>query len=148
MVHSGGDGTARRGGAVQGRDHNKRGRRGAELLCAASAGGEEERTVVDGDRVEAVRGEGDRVADWRGRHVSDARARQSEGECGWRVGSGSSERERESTRGRLVRAGKQAGGGPRGEGDRARGEGEAAGMGRKLAQPGEERFLLFFLFSF
>jgi hypothetical protein len=130
MVHNGDDGTARRGGAMQGRNHNKRGRSGAELLYAASAGGEEKRTVVGGDRVEVVRGEGDRVADWRGRLVSDARARESEGECGWPVGSGSSERE--STWGGLVRAVKQAGGGPRGEGDRARGEGEAAGMGRKL----------------
>jgi hypothetical protein len=145
MVHNGGDGTARRGGAMQGRDHSKRGRSGAKLLCAASAGEEEERTVVDGDRVESVRGEGDRVANWWGRLVSDARARQSEGECGWRVGLGSSERE--STRGGLVCVGKQAGGGPRGEGDRAHGEGEAAGMGRKLAQLGEERFLLFFLIS-
>jgi hypothetical protein len=50
--------------------------------------------VVGSDRVEAVRGEGDRVADWWGRRVSDARARESKGERGWRVGSGSSERER------------------------------------------------------
>jgi hypothetical protein len=67
---------------VQGRDHSKQGRSGVKLLCAASAGGEEERTVAGGDRVEAVHGEGDRVADWRGRLVSDARARKSEGECG------------------------------------------------------------------
>jgi hypothetical protein len=35
-----------------------------------------------------------------------------------------------------------------GEGDCTRGEGEAAGMGRKLAQPGEERFLFFLIFIF
>jgi hypothetical protein len=38
--------------------------------------------VAGGDRVEAVRDEGDRVADWRGQLVSDARARKSVGECG------------------------------------------------------------------
>jgi hypothetical protein len=81
-VHNSGDGTARRGGAVQGRDHSERGRSCVELLCVASAGGEEERTMADGDRAEVVRGEEDRVADWRGRLVSDARARESEGECG------------------------------------------------------------------
>jgi hypothetical protein len=43
--------------------------------------------VAGGDRAEAARGEDDRVADWQGRLVSDARARESEGECGWRVGS-------------------------------------------------------------
>jgi hypothetical protein len=113
--------------------------------------------VAGGDRVEAVRGEGDRVADWRGRLVSDARARESEGECGWQVGSGRSERQRERVRERererehAGRAGARGEAGRRwaeGEGDCARGEGEAAGMGRKLAQPVEERFLLFFLFSF
>jgi hypothetical protein len=55
---------------------------------------EEKRTVAGGDHVGAVRGEGDRVVDWRGQLVSDARARESEGECGWQVGSGSNERER------------------------------------------------------
>jgi hypothetical protein len=55
--------------------------------------------VAGGDRAEAVRGEGDGVADWRGRLVSDARVRESDGEFGWRVGSGSSERERERARG-------------------------------------------------
>jgi hypothetical protein len=44
--------------------------------------------VAGGDRVEAMRGEGDRVADWRGRLVSDARARESEGECGLAGGVG------------------------------------------------------------
>ena len=56
------------------------------------------------DRAKAVRGEEDRVADWQGWLVSDARARESEGECGWRVGSGYSERERGSSRGALARA--------------------------------------------
>ena len=43
--------------------------------------------MVGGDHAEAVRGKDDRVADWRGQFVSGARARESEGECGWRVGS-------------------------------------------------------------
>jgi hypothetical protein len=42
--------------------------------------------VAGGDHAEAVRGEDDRVADWRGQFVSGVRARESEGECGWRVG--------------------------------------------------------------
>jgi hypothetical protein len=80
MVHSDGDEIARRGDAVQGRVHSKRGQSGAKLLCAASTGGEEKRTVVGGDRAESVRGEGDGVADWRGWLVSDAQARESEDE--------------------------------------------------------------------
>jgi hypothetical protein len=96
-----------------------------QLLCAASAGGEEERTVAGGDRAEAVRGEGDGVADWRGQLVSDARVRESDGEFGWRVGSGSSERERESSRGGLARAREQAVGG-----SRVGGEVTSAGRGR------------------
>jgi hypothetical protein len=58
-----------------------------QLLCATSAGGEGERTVAGGDCAEAVRGEDDRVADWQDQFVSGARAREGEGECGWRVGS-------------------------------------------------------------
>jgi hypothetical protein len=76
--------------------------------------------VAGGDRAEAVRGEGDGVADWRGRLVSDARVRESDGEFGWRVGSGSSERERESSWGGLAHAlgsrpevGREGGGRPR-----------------------------------
>jgi hypothetical protein len=42
--------------------------------------------VAGSDHAEAVRGEDDRVADWRGQFVSGVRARESEGECGWRVG--------------------------------------------------------------
>jgi hypothetical protein len=145
-VHSGGDGTARRGGAVQGRDHSKRGRSGAELPCAASAGGEEKRTVADGDRAEAVRGEGDRVADRRGRLVSGARARKSEGEGGL-AGEVGQQGERARTQGGLARAREQAGGGP---GERARGEIEAAGMGPESAQPGGKvlSFSFLFLISF
>jgi hypothetical protein len=60
--------------------------------------------VACGDRAEAMRGEEDRVADWWGQLVSDVRARESEGECGWRVGSGCSEREREGGRGAGWRA--------------------------------------------
>jgi hypothetical protein len=150
-VHNSGDGIAQRGSTVQGRDHSERGRSSVELICVASAGGEEERTVVDSDRAEAVRGEEDRVADWRGWLVSDARARESEGECGWWVGSGSSEREREREREREIarRAGVREGAGrrwaERGGGGRERGEREAMGMGRESAQPGE-RFLLFYSF--
>ena len=74
--------------------------------------------MVGSDRVEAVRGEGDRVADWRGRLVSDARARESECECDWRVGSGCSERERArgagwSARGSRPEVGREGGGRPR-----------------------------------
>jgi hypothetical protein len=82
MVHSGDDGTSRRGGAVRGRDHSERRMKRCQLLCATSAGGEGERTVAGGDRAEAVRGEDDKVADWRGQFVSGAQARESEGECG------------------------------------------------------------------
>jgi hypothetical protein len=145
MVHSGGDGIARRGGAVQGRDHDKRGRSGVELLCAASAGGEEERTVAGSDRVEAVRGEGDRVADWRGRLVSDARARESEGECGWQVGSGSSDRgahaERAGAHEVAGRRWAERGGRSHARGERGRGYGPEIGPARG------ERFL-FFIFYF
>jgi hypothetical protein len=103
--------------------------------------------VAGGDRAEAVRGEEDSVPDWRGRLVSDARARESEGECGWRVGSGSSERERESSRGGLARARKQAGGGPRG------GEVASAGRERPRVWAGNRsnqggRFLLFLISYF
>jgi hypothetical protein len=153
-VHSDDDGTARRGGAMQGRDHNERGRSGVKLLCAASAGGEEERTVAGGDRAEAVRGEEDRVADWRGQLVSDARAQESEGECGWRVGSGSSERERELAGQAGAREGAGRRWAERGGGGRERGEreamGEAVGMGRESAQPGGKvsPFLLISYFHF
>jgi hypothetical protein len=143
MVHSGDDGTARRGGAMQGRDHSERGRSGVELLCAESAGEEEERTMAGGDHAEAVHGEEDRVAEWRGRLVSDARARESEGECGWRVGSGSSERER--ARGAVWRArGSRPEVGREGRGrSRARGErGHEYGLGIGPARG--ERFLLFY----
>jgi hypothetical protein len=106
--------------------------------------------VAGGDHAEAVRGEEDRVADWRGRLVSDARARESEGECGWRVGSGSSEREREREReresswGGLAREGAGRRWAERGGGGRERGEREAAGMGRESAQPGGKGFSFFY----
>jgi hypothetical protein len=80
------------------------------------------------------------VADWRGRLVSDARVRESDGEFGWRVGSGSSERE--SSRGGLARVREQAGGGPRGGRSRARGEG-GRGYGPRIGPARGERFLLF-----
>jgi hypothetical protein len=80
-------------------------------------------------------GEGDRVADWRGR-LSVVRGRESEG---GEVRAGewgrAAARERERARG-LAGARGQTGGGPRGEGERARGEREAAGMGRESAQSG------------
>jgi hypothetical protein len=48
----------------------------------------------------------------------------------------------------LARAWEQAGGGLRGEEDRAHGEREAVGMGRKSAQPGGKVFFLFLIFYF
>jgi hypothetical protein len=90
--------------------------------------------VAGGDRAECVRGEDDRVADWRGRLVSDARARESEGECGWRVGSGCSEGE--GARG--------AGWGGHERGERGYGYGPGIGPAR-----GEGfSFYFYFLFPF
>ena len=148
-MHNGGDGTARRGGAVQGHDHSERGRSGVNFSVRRVQAGRGE-DGGRGDRAEAVRGEEERVDDWRGRLVSDARARESEGESGWRVGSGSSERER--ARGAGWRAREEAGRrwAERG-GGRERGEREAAGMGWESAQPGgggEGFFFFYFLFPF
>ena len=100
--------------------------------------------MAGGDHAKAVRGEEERVADWRGRLFSDARARESEGESGWWVGSGSSERE--ISPGRLARARKQAGGGPRG--------GEVASAGRERLRvwaenrPSQGEGFSFFLISY
>jgi hypothetical protein len=73
MPHSGDDKTARRGGAVQGLGHC--GEDGAVPNFPVWRGdgrGDEvrKRTVVGGDRGEAVRGEDDRVADWWGQPAS------------------------------------------------------------------------------
>jgi hypothetical protein len=87
MLHSGGDKTARRGRCCARTRPQQRGRGGAKFPCAASSGGEEERTVVGGDRGEAVHGEGKGVADWRGQPVSGARRERGRGWGGWRVGS-------------------------------------------------------------
>jgi hypothetical protein len=85
--------------------------------------GEEERTVVRGDRARAMRGEEDRVADRRGRLVSGARARKSEGERGL---AGGVERQRERR--------------AHGAGWRARGSRPEVGReGRELARAGRER---------
>jgi hypothetical protein len=79
--------------------------------------------VAGGDRVEAMRGEGYRVADWWGRLVSDAQARESEGECGLAGGVGQ-QRERRA----------------RGAGWRARGSRLEVGReGREIARAGRER---------
>jgi hypothetical protein len=60
------------------------------------------------------------------------------GECGWQVGSSNSERG--------AHAREQAGGGPRGEGDRTRGE-RGRGYGPEIGPARGERFL-FFIFYF
>jgi hypothetical protein len=109
--------------------------------------GEEERTVVGGDRAGAVRGEEGRVADQRGRLVSGAWARKNEGVRGLAGGVGR-QRERRA----------------RGAGWRARGSRPEVGReGRELARAGRERprvwarnwpsqgegfSLFYFLFSF
>jgi hypothetical protein len=85
--------------------------------------GEEERMVVGGDRAGAVRGEEDRVADRRGRLVSGAQARKSEGE---RELAGGVRRQRERR--------------ARGAGWRARGSRPEVGReGRELARAGREK---------
>jgi hypothetical protein len=142
MPHSGDDEIARRGGTGQGRGHN--GEDGAVPNFPVRRGdgrGDEarERTVVGGDRDEAVRDEDDGVADWWGQPAS---------------GSGREwgERLRRLTSGDGVSVGavacvEWAIGGRRG--------GVASAEGRKRPRAwagigparGRERFLLFFLFS-
>jgi hypothetical protein len=151
MVHSGGDRTSRRGGAVRGRDHNERGRSGVNFSvrrvqagrgrgrwsaaialkpCAARTIG----WLTGGVSLSAVRGrERARVTAagrW-GRLVSESeRARGA----GWRA------------RGSRPKGGREGGG-------RERGKREVAGMGRESAQPGGKVSLFFisyfhFLFLF
>jgi hypothetical protein len=72
-LHNGDDETARRGGAVQGRDHI--GEDGAVPNFPVRRGdgrgdGARKRTVAGGDRGEAIRGEDDGVADWWGQSAS------------------------------------------------------------------------------
>jgi hypothetical protein len=110
-VHNGGDGTARRGGAVRGRDHNERGRSGVNFSMR---------------RVQAGRGRGRcpaaialkscaaRKIGWltSGAGLSAMRGRERarvSAAGGWGRAA-----ERESSRGGLARARKQARGGPRG----------------------------------
>ena len=143
-MHNGGDETARQGGAVQGRGHSKRGRSGAKLLCAASTGREEKRTVVGGDRAEAVQREtgwltgGAGLSAMRGRE----RARVSAA-GGW---GRAAAREKELAGRAGARERKQAGGGPRG--------GEVASAGRERLRvwaenrPSQGEGFSFFLISY
>jgi hypothetical protein len=123
MPHSGDDETARWGSVVQGRDHSGEDGAVPNFLVRRGDGrgdGARKRTVVGGDRGEAVRGEDNRVADWWGslpagavvsegkgeatdewgRRVSVARARARSGLV---VGRGGGSRERE--RGKRPRRG-------------------------------------------
>jgi hypothetical protein len=82
MPHSGDDEIARRGGTGQGRGHN--GEDGAVPNFPVRRGdgrGDEarERTVVGGDRDEAVRDEDDGVADWWGQPASGSGREWGEG---------------------------------------------------------------------
>jgi hypothetical protein len=73
MPHSDDDETARRGGAVQGRGHSGEDEAVPNFPVWQGDGrgdGARERTMVRGDRGEAVRGEDDGVADWWGQPVS------------------------------------------------------------------------------
>jgi hypothetical protein len=140
MPHSGGDETARRGGAVQGRGHS-----GNDEVVpnfpVRRGDGAEERTVVGGDRGEAVRGEG---VGWLTGGVSLSVVRGRERGRGWRrLASGD-----DLSAGVVARA-EWAGGGPRGgEVASARGwAGRGCGPGIGLAR-GRERFLFFILFLF
>jgi hypothetical protein len=135
-VHNDGVNAAQQGGAVQGRDHSGEDE-AVPNFPVRRGDGAEERTVVGGDRGEAVRGEG---MGWLTGGVSLSAVRGRERGRGWRrVASGDS-----LSAGVVARA-EWAGGGPRGgEVASARGGGGvAAGVGRESAQPGGERFLFF-----
>jgi hypothetical protein len=142
MPHSGDDEIARRGGTGQGRGHN--GEDGAVPNFPVRRGdgrGDEarERTVVGGDRDEAVRDEDDGVADWWGQPASGSGREWGEGLRRLTSGDGVSVG--------AVACVEWAIGGRRG--------GVASAEGRKRPRAwagigpttGRERFLLFFLFS-
>jgi hypothetical protein len=144
-VHSGGDETARQGGAVRGRDHSERGRSGVNFsVRQVQAGRGRGRWsaaialkpcaarkiwwLTGGAGLSAMRGlERASVSATGGWGRAAARERELAGQAGAREEAGRRWAER--------------GGG------RERGEREATGMGRESAQPGG-RFLLFFNFLF
>jgi hypothetical protein len=139
MPHSGGDETARRGGAVQGHDHS-----GEDEVVPnfpmRRGDGAGERTVVGGDRGEAVRGEGMR---WLTSRVSLSAVRGRERGRGWRrLTSGD-----DLSAGVVARA-EWAGGGPMG-GSRERegGEWPRVWAGNRPSH-GETKVSPFFIFIF
>jgi hypothetical protein len=140
MPHSGGDETARWGGAVQGHGHS-----GEDEVVPNfpvwRGDGAEERTVVGGDRGEAVRGEG---MGWLTGRVSLSVVRGRERGRGWRrLASG------DGLSAGVVARVEWAGGGPRGgEAARARGDWPRRGPGIGPAR-GEKGFSFFiFIFQF
>jgi hypothetical protein len=142
-VHSDGVNAAqrRRRDRTAGRCHartrpQQRGRGGAKLPCAASAGGEEERTVVGGDRGEVVRGEGKGVADWRGQPVSGVRASEGGAAGGWVDLSVE-----------VIARAEWAGGGPRGGVTSARREWPRVWAGNRPSQGGRKVSLFLFPIS-
>jgi hypothetical protein len=135
MPHSGGDETARRGGVVQGRGHSGE----VEVVPnfpVRRGDGARERTVVGGDRGEAVRGEG---MGWLTGGVSLSAVRGRERGRGWRrlasgdgLSAGVVAHTEWAERGR----------------SREREGGVAAGVGRESAQPWGEKGFSFFIFIF
>jgi hypothetical protein len=148
MPHSGDDETSRRG-RYRARTRSS-GEDGAVPNFSVRRGdgrgdGAMERTVVGGDCDEpyAERTTG-RLTGGVGLPAGVS-ARECDGESGWRVGS-ARQRERERAQGRLARARRQAGDGPKGGVAGARG-GKRPRHGLDSAELGGRGFLFFFLFS-
>jgi hypothetical protein len=146
MPHSGDDEIARRGGTGQGRGHN--GEDGAVPNFPVRRGdgrGDEarERTVVGGDRDEAVRDEDDGVADWWGQPASGSGREWGEGLRRLTSGDGVSVG--------AVACVEWAIGGRRGGGRERGREKAAAGVGWNRPNYGERKvspFLFIFQFLF
>jgi hypothetical protein len=136
MLHSGGDETARWGGAVQGRGHSSEDE-AVPNFSVWRGDGVEERTVVGGDRGEAVRSEG---MGWLTGGVSLSAVRERERERGWRRLAGGVG----LSAGAITRA-EWAGGGPRGGvGSREREGGSGRGCGPRFGPARGEKGFSFF----